>query len=81
MTNRYIGNRYVPKILSDETPWVNTTEYEALTVVMYQGNSYTSRKTVPTGIDIMNKIIGHVQGITMHKLTNIGKKPKMQLQL
>lgn len=55
MTNRYIGNRYVPKILSDETPWVNTTEYEALTVVMYQGNSYTSRKTVPTGIDIMNK--------------------------
>lgn len=53
--NKYIGNRYVPKIMRDDEPWTNTKEYESLTVVLYQGASYTSRKNVPTGVDILNK--------------------------
>ncbi|UWG06240.1 MAG: hypothetical protein [Bacteriophage sp.] len=52
--NKYIGMRYVPKILGDNEPWDNKKEYEYLTVVQYQGLSYTSRKNVPTGIDISN---------------------------
>ena len=54
-TNKYIGMRYVPKIMRDNEPWDNTKEYESLTVVQYQGNSFTSRKNVPAGIDILNK--------------------------
>lgn len=51
--NTYIGARYVPLIVGD---WDTTkqTAYEPLTVVTYQGNSYTSRTFVPTGIDITN---------------------------
>lgn len=54
MSNKYIGMRYVPKILGDNEPWDNKKEYEYLTVVQHQGLSYTSRKNVPTGIDILN---------------------------
>lgn len=55
MPNHYQGNRYVPLIMRDDEPWSNLNTYEALVVVMYQGNSYTSRKAVPSGIDILNK--------------------------
>lgn len=51
-TRQYIGARYVPII--DKDPWNNTKAYDPLTVVMYQGNSYTSRTFVPAGIDISN---------------------------
>ena len=47
----YIGARYVPLIMGD---WDNTKTYEPLSVVLYQGNSYTSRQYVPTGIEITN---------------------------
>ena len=50
-TNRYIGARYVPIFAGD---WDNTQEYEPLTIVSYQGDSYTSRGYVPTGINITN---------------------------
>jgi len=52
-TTRWKGNRYVPIILGD---WDSTkqTEYESLSVVLYQGNSYTSKQFVPKGIDITN---------------------------
>lgn len=49
----YKGARYVP-IFADQ-PWTNTITYEPLTVVLYQGNSYTSRQYVPVGIDIANE--------------------------
>lgn len=55
MSNHYTGKRYVPKILKDDDIWTNTKEYEALTIVPFQGNSYTSRSFVPVGIDILNK--------------------------
>lgn len=50
-TNRYVGARYVPLIVGN---WDNTQEYEPLSVVLYQGNSYTSRQAVPAGIAITN---------------------------
>lgn len=56
--NTYIGARYVPIFgRKDETSiqWDNTKPYEPLTVVLYQGNSYTSRQAVPVGIDILNE--------------------------
>jgi hypothetical protein len=55
MSNHYVGNRYVPKILRDDDLWSNEKEYEALTVVPWQGNSFTSRQFVPKGVDILNK--------------------------
>lgn len=56
-TRQYIGARYVPKFFSGEggsTEWINTVQYEPLTIVTYLGNSYTSKKPVPVGIDISN---------------------------
>lgn len=50
-TNRYIGARYVPIFAG---AWDNTEEYEPLTIVTYQGDSYTSRGYVPTGVAIDN---------------------------
>lgn len=53
--NTYIGARYVPVFSSvNNGQWTNTVEYEPLTIVMYNGNSYTSKTYVPIGIDISN---------------------------
>lgn len=57
-TREYIGARYVPifgRRDEDTIAWDNTAAYEPLTVVLYQGNSYTSRQYVPAGIDIGNE--------------------------
>ena len=56
---QYIGSRYVPifgRKGEDTYEWDNSAPYEPLTVVMHQGNSFTSIQYVPTGIDINNKI-------------------------
>jgi hypothetical protein len=53
-TTQYIGSRYVP-LLADPVEWSNTKEYEPLTIVRHEGNSYTSRQFVPVGIDISNE--------------------------
>lgn len=50
---QYIGARYVP-LFANPLDWDINTAYEALTIVYYQGNSYTSRQAVPSGIDISN---------------------------
>lgn len=50
--NIYKGRRYVPKI---EGVWDNTKTYEALTIVTYRGNSYTSKRDVPSGVLINNE--------------------------
>lgn len=51
--NVYVGNRYVPK---HGGTWDNSknTLYESLTIVIWAGNSYTSKMSVPKGIDITN---------------------------
>lgn len=48
---QYIGARYVPKFDGD---WDNTKPYEAMVVVSYNGNSYTSKKNVPVGVSPTN---------------------------
>lgn len=50
---QYVGARYVP-LFATPIDWSDTREYEPLTIVLYQGNSYTSRQYVPTGIDVTN---------------------------
>lgn len=49
----YVGARYVP-LFADPLEWDATRTYEPLTVVLYQGNSYTSRQAVPANIPITN---------------------------
>ena len=53
---KYVGARYVP-LFADPIQWDETkqTTYEPLTIVLYQGNSYTSKQYVPVGIDITNE--------------------------
>ena len=50
--NKYVGHRYVPKI---DGEWDKSKQYESLTVVLYQGASYTSRQNVPVGVEITNE--------------------------
>lgn len=50
---QYIGARYVPNFYEGEdgTPtWVSGVQYEPLTIVTYNGNSYTSKKPVPASV-------------------------------
>lgn len=49
----YIGARYVP-VFANPAEWDNTRGYEPLTIVLHQGNSFTSTQYVPTGVDIDN---------------------------
>lgn len=52
---QYVGARYVPIFgRRDEgtCDWDNSDAYEPLTIVIYQGNSYTSRQYVPKNVDI-----------------------------
>jgi len=51
--NIYIGNRYVP-VFANPVEWDNLRSYEPLTIVTYQGTSYTSKKTVPVGVALNN---------------------------
>lgn len=50
---QYVGARYVP-VFATPPEWSDTREYEPLTIVLYNGNSYTSCQYVPTGIEITN---------------------------
>jgi hypothetical protein len=56
--NIYVGKRYVPKLFANPNDgsanWINTVQFESLTVVLWQGASYTSKQDVPIGIDIGN---------------------------
>lgn len=56
---QYIGARYVPifgRKGDDTIQWDGgVAPYEPLTIVLYEGDSYTSRTYVPVGIDILNQ--------------------------
>lgn len=61
----YIGARYVPifgRVGETSTEWDNSAPYEPLTVVTYQGASYTSRQYVPAGIPITDEDFWVVTG-------------------
>lgn len=52
----YIGARYVPKFYEfNNGVWESNKEYEPLTIVQYNSNSYTSKKTVPANIGNPNE--------------------------
>ena len=57
--NVYVGHRYVPKIMGE---WDKQNQYEGLSIVTHQGTSYTSKKRVPVGIDILNEEFWVVTG-------------------
>lgn len=50
--NIHKGNRYVPK---HDSVWDINKDYESLTVVLWEGSSYTTRKNTPVGVDIHNE--------------------------
>ena len=50
----YIGPLVGP-VFADPAEWTPTRSYEALTIVLNEGNSYTARQNVPIGIDISNE--------------------------
>lgn len=50
---QYIGARYVPTF-AEPMEWSSSRTYEPLTIVIYNGNSYTSKQSVPTGVAITN---------------------------
>lgn len=50
----YTGARYVP-LFSDPAEWSSANAYEPLTIVIHEGNSYTSKTFVPVGVDISNE--------------------------
>lgn len=53
-TTQYIGSRYVP-LFAEPAEWDSARTYEPLTIVIHEGNSYTSRQYVPVGIEITNE--------------------------
>lgn len=52
INRQYVGARYVPKVMGE---WNKALQYEALSIVTYLGNSFTSKVPVPPNIDITNK--------------------------
>ena len=53
-TTQYIGARYVP-LFADPYEWDDAREYEPMTVVYSNGNSYTSKQYVPTGTPLTDE--------------------------
>ena len=51
---QYVGARYVP-LFAEPLEWNKINAYEPLTIVLYQGNSYTSRQYVPVGVELTNE--------------------------
>lgn len=51
INRQYVGARYVPKIMGE---WNKALQYEALCVVTYMGNSFTSKVPVPANVEINN---------------------------
>lgn len=52
INRQYVGARYVPKIMGE---WDKNIAYEALSIVTYKGNSFTSKIPVPAKVDIGNE--------------------------
>lgn len=53
INRQYVGARYVPKLMGE---WDKALQYEALSIVTYRGNSFTSKVPVPSNIDITNEV-------------------------
>lgn len=66
--NVYIGSRYVPLF---DGAWDSTKSYEALTIVEYGNNSYTSKKPVPVGTLPTNTTYWALSGNYNGQISNI----------
>ena len=78
-TRQYIGARYVPKFFENpngSAEWIKEKTYEALTIVTYLGDSYTSRKNVPINIDISNTDYWVLTGNFNAQLNGVSTKLK-----
>lgn len=56
-TRQYVGARYVPKFFENpdgSNDWAEGVSYEALTIVTYAGNNYTSKIPVPANVGSPN---------------------------
>lgn len=51
INRQYVGARYVPKLMGE---WNKALQYEALSIVTYMGNSFTSKVPVPANVEIDN---------------------------
>lgn len=58
---QYVGARYVP-LFADPIEWDSARAYEPLTIVLHKGNSYTSRQSVPSGVDISDDAFWAITG-------------------
>lgn len=58
---QYIGSRYVP-VFAEPIEWSAANTYEPLTIVIHEGNSYTSKQAVPKDIDISNEAFWALTG-------------------
>ena len=58
---QYIGARYVP-VFADPVEWSSAKSYEPLTIVLHEGNSFTSKQFVPVGIGIDNETFWAITG-------------------
>lgn len=63
--NVYKGKRYIPKHCG---VWDIKKEYESLSVVLWRGNSYTSKKDVPKNTNIDNEDYWVLSGIFNEQL-------------
>lgn len=68
--NMYIGNRYTPII---DGIWDNSKQYESMTIVLWKGASYTSKKFVPKGISINNENYWSLTGNYNYQIENYRK--------
>src|SRR5699024_6775880 len=71
--NMYVGHRYVPKIMGE---WDKSETYEGLSIVTNKGTSYTSKKRVPKGIDILNEEYWVVTGNYNAQIENYRQEVK-----
>lgn len=70
--NVYVGHRYGPVL--DDTGWDNTKEYEPLTIIQHEGDSYVSRTWIPKGIDINNKDYWYSIGVYNAQVASYRKR-------
>ena len=52
-TTQHTGERYAP-IVANPIEWNINREYEYLTIVIYNGDSYISKQDVPKSVQITN---------------------------
>lgn len=71
--NIYVGNRYVPKIMGE---WHSQQPYEGLSIVTFEGTSYTSKKGVPIGVNILNEDYWIVTGNYNAQIENYRQEVK-----